>query len=156
MRKSTIVPNITMMREAVANVTQSTLLDVLLDGVEGLFFADLHFSVSPARNFDDHVEDAVILVSEERDVVPWAEGGLGPSRFKVGTVLWERSNSGMRRTLISVVCVVKYREGGHRPSSRPSTRAGPIGTSAQASDGRMRVVVNRRGCHKKTNKIGQW
>ncbi len=156
MRESTIVPDVAMMGEAVANVTQSTLLDILLDGVEGLFFRDLHFSVSPARNFDDHVEDAVVLVSEEGNVVPWADGGLGPGRFEVGAVLWERSNGVMRRTLISVIRVMKCREGKHRPSLRSSTRTGPIGTSAQASDGRMRVVVSRRGCHKKTNIIGQW
>jgi hypothetical protein len=81
-----------MVGEAVANVPQSTLLDILLDGVERLFFTDLHFSVGPAGNFDDHVEDAVVLVSKEGDVVPWADGGLGDGRFEVSAVLWERSD----------------------------------------------------------------
>ena len=88
MRESTVVPDVTMMGETVANVAQSTLLDILLDGVEGLFFTDLHFSVGPAGNFDDHVEDPVVLVSEEGDVVPWANGGLGHRRIEVGAVLW--------------------------------------------------------------------
>ena len=60
------------MREAVAHVAQPTLFDVLLDGVERLFLADLHLGVGPARDFDDHVEDAIVLVCEEGDVV---EGG---------------------------------------------------------------------------------
>ena len=92
LRESTVVPDVAMMGETVANVTQSTLLDILLDGVEGLFFTDLHFSVSPAGNFDDHIEDAIVLVSEEGDIVPWADGGLGRRRVEVGAVLWERSD----------------------------------------------------------------
>jgi len=81
-----------MVGEAIANVAQSTLLDILFDGVESLFFTYLHFSVGPAGNFNDHVEDAVILVREEGDVVPWADGGLGGSRFEVRAVLWEILN----------------------------------------------------------------
>ena len=77
-----------MVGEAVANVTQSTLLDILLDRVERLFFRYLHFSIGPAGNFHDHVEDAVVLVREEGDVVPWADGGLGDGRFEVSAVLW--------------------------------------------------------------------
>ena len=92
MRESTIVPDVTMVGEAVANVTQSTLLDILFDGVEGLFFRDLQFGVGPAGNFDNHVEDAVVLVSEEGDIVPWADVGLGGGCFEVSAVLWERSD----------------------------------------------------------------
>jgi hypothetical protein len=61
------------MREAVADVAQSTLLDVLFDGVEGLLLGDLHLCVGPARNLDDHVEDTIALVGEERDVVEWRD-----------------------------------------------------------------------------------
>ena len=80
-----------MVGKAVANIEQSTLLDILLDGIEGLFFRDLHFGVGPTGNLNDHVEDAVVLVREEGNVVPWADGGLSNSRFEVGAVLWERS-----------------------------------------------------------------
>ena len=44
-----------MVGEAVANVAEAALLDVL--------------GVGPAGDVDDHVEDAVVLVGEERDVV---------------------------------------------------------------------------------------
>jgi hypothetical protein len=81
-----------MVREAVANVTQSALLDILLDRVEGLFFGDLHFGIGPAGNLNDHVEDTVVLVSEEGDVVPWADRGLSRGRFDECTVLCERSD----------------------------------------------------------------
>ena len=57
------------MGEAVADVAQAALLDVLLDGVEGLLLAGLHLRVRPAGDLNDHVEDAVVLVREERDVV---------------------------------------------------------------------------------------
>ena len=92
LRESAVVPDIAMVRETVANITQPTLLDILLDGVEGLFFTDLHFGVGPAGNLDDHVEDAVVLVSEEGDVMPWADGGLSCGRFEVSAMLWERSD----------------------------------------------------------------
>jgi hypothetical protein len=55
--------------EAVAHVAQAALLDVLLDGIERLFLGDLHLGISPAGDFDDHVEDAIALICEERDVV---------------------------------------------------------------------------------------
>ena len=61
-----------MVGEAVADVAQTALLDVLLDGVEGLLLGDLHLGVRPAGHLDDHVEDAIVLVGEEGDVV---EGG---------------------------------------------------------------------------------
>ena len=70
--ESTVVPDITMVGEAVADETQATLLDVLFDGVEGLLLADFHLGVGPTRDLDDHVEDAIVLVGEKRDVV---EGG---------------------------------------------------------------------------------
>jgi hypothetical protein len=59
------------MREAVAYKTQSSLLNILFDWVERLLLANFHLRVGPTRNFDDHVEDAIILVGEERDVVEW-------------------------------------------------------------------------------------
>jgi len=75
LRKGTIVPDVTVMGEAVANETQTTLLDILLDGVEWLFFADLKLGVGPAGNLDDHVEDAIALIGKKRDVVEGGEDG---------------------------------------------------------------------------------
>ena len=69
LRESTVVPDVTVVREAVADVAEAALLDVLLDGVKGLLFGDLHLGVGPAGDLDDHVQDAVVLVREERDVV---------------------------------------------------------------------------------------
>lgn len=73
--ESTIVPNVSVVGEAVPDVAQFASLDVLLDGVEGLLFRDLHFGVSPAGDFDDHVEDAMVLVGEEGDVVEGGDDG---------------------------------------------------------------------------------
>ena len=61
-----------MVRETVANKTQAALLDVLFDGVEGLFLGYFHLGVGPTRDLDYHVEDAIVFVGEKRDVV---EGG---------------------------------------------------------------------------------
>lgn len=58
-----------MVREAVPDETQLATLDVLLDGVEGLFLRYLHLRIRPAGDLDNHVQDAPALVSEERDVV---------------------------------------------------------------------------------------
>jgi hypothetical protein len=65
-----------MMRETVAHVTQSSLLYVLLDGVEGLFFGDLHFCIGPTRDFYNHVENTIVLISKQWNVV---EGGYDGS-----------------------------------------------------------------------------
>jgi hypothetical protein len=72
LRESTVVPDVSVMGEAIAHVAQTTLLDVLLDRVERLLLRDLHLGIGPAGNFDDHVEDAVVLVREKWDIV---EGG---------------------------------------------------------------------------------
>ena len=58
-----------MVGEAVAHVAQAALLDVLLDGIERLLLGDFHLGVGPAGDLDDHVEDAIALIGEERDVV---------------------------------------------------------------------------------------
>lgn len=68
--ESTIVPDVSVVGETVANETQAALLGVLSDGVEGLLLGYFHLGVCPAGNFDDHVEDAIAPVGEERDVVP--------------------------------------------------------------------------------------
>lgn len=67
--ESTVIPDVPVVGEAVANETQPALLDILLDGIERLLLGNLHLRVRPARNFDDHVEDAVVLVCKKRDVV---------------------------------------------------------------------------------------
>jgi hypothetical protein len=69
LRESTVVPDVAVVREAVANEAKLALLDILLDRVEGLLLGDLHLRVGPARDLDDHVEDAIALVSEERNVM---------------------------------------------------------------------------------------
>ena len=64
-----------MVGEAVSDEAQLAALDVLLDGIEGLLLGDLHLGVRPARDLDDHVEDALGLVGEERDVVKGRDDG---------------------------------------------------------------------------------
>jgi len=75
LREGTIVPDVAVMGEAVANVSQPALLDILFDRVEGFLLGNFHFGVGPAGNLNDHVEDAIILVSEERDVMEGRDDG---------------------------------------------------------------------------------
>ena len=70
LRESTVVPDVTVVREAVTDVTETALLDILLDGVERLLLGDFHLGVGPTGDLDDHVEDAIGLVGEQRNVVP--------------------------------------------------------------------------------------
>ena len=69
LRESTVVPDVTVVREAVADVAQTALLDILLDGVEGLLLGDLELRVGPARNLNDHVEDGLLLVGVKGYIV---------------------------------------------------------------------------------------
>jgi len=57
--------------EAVANETQTTLFDVLLDGVEWFLLRNLDLGVSPTGDLDNHVEDAIALVGKKGNVVEW-------------------------------------------------------------------------------------
>ena len=87
LRECTVVPDITVVGEAVANEAQTTLLDVLLDGIEWLLLGDLEFSVGPAGDFDNHVEDTIALVCKERNVV---EGGDdGSVLFWIYAMFWQ-------------------------------------------------------------------
>ena len=88
LREGTIVPDVAVVGEAVAHVAQTTLLDVLLDGVEGLLLRHLHLRVGPAGNLDNHVQDAIVAVSEQRDVVPARDGAA--ILLDIHTVLCQR------------------------------------------------------------------
>ena len=39
--EGTVVPEVSLVREAVANIAELALLDILFDGIEGLLLADL-------------------------------------------------------------------------------------------------------------------
>jgi hypothetical protein len=84
LRKSPVVPDVPVMGEAVADVAQAAFFGVLLDGVEELLLGDFHLRVCPTGNLDNHVENAIVLVSEERNVVPG--GHNGSILFNVRTV----------------------------------------------------------------------
>lgn len=75
LRESAVVPDVPVVRETVANVSQPAFLDILLDRIEGLLLGDLHLCIGPARNLDDHIENAIVLVSEERNVVEGRDDG---------------------------------------------------------------------------------
>lgn len=75
LRECAIVPDITMVREAITHEARFVVLDILLDGIEGLFLADLQFCVGPARNLDNHVEDLVSFFCVERNVVKSRDRG---------------------------------------------------------------------------------
>ena len=70
LRESTVVPDVTVVREAVTDVTETALLDILLDGVERLLLGDFHLGVGPTGDLNDHVEDPIGLVGKQRNVVP--------------------------------------------------------------------------------------
>lgn len=86
--EGTVVPEVTLVGEAVANVAELALLGVLLDGVEELLLGDLNtmlgqrqfplagfrsayllLGVGPAGNLNDHVEDCLLSVGIEGDIV---------------------------------------------------------------------------------------
>jgi hypothetical protein len=67
--EGTVVPNVPVVGEAVTDIAQAALLDVLLDGVERLLLGDFHLGIGPAGNLDDHVENAIVPICKERDVM---------------------------------------------------------------------------------------
>ena len=102
--KGAIVPEVALVREAVADEAQLALLDVLLDGVEEFLLGDLgvdhmlavvcgamikstvdwnptamaktylHLAIGPARDLNDHVQDGLLLVGVEGDIVERRDG----------------------------------------------------------------------------------
>jgi hypothetical protein len=72
--EGTVVPEVTLVGEAVSDVSKLALLDVLLDGVEELLLGDLKLSVGPSRNLNDHVQDSLLLVGVERNIVERRDG----------------------------------------------------------------------------------
>jgi hypothetical protein len=84
LRECTVVPDVAVVGEAVANETQTTLLDVLFDGVEWFLLGDLELGVGPTGDLYNHVEDAIVLVGKESNVV---EGGdCGSVLFRIDAV----------------------------------------------------------------------
>lgn len=75
LREGAVVPNVTVVGEAVTNETQTTLLDVLFDGIERLLLGDLELGVGPTGDLDNHVEDTIALIGEERNVVEGGDDG---------------------------------------------------------------------------------
>jgi hypothetical protein len=100
LRECTVVPEVTLVGEAVADEAQLALLDVLLDGVEEFLLGDLeagagsaiegddeesrtatataethlHLAIGPARDLNDHVQDGLLLVGVQRDIVEGRDG----------------------------------------------------------------------------------
>ena len=83
-----------MVGEAVTDKAQTTLLDVLLDGVESLLLGDLQLGVRPARNLDDHVEDAIVGIGEKRDIVEGRDDGV-VVLLDEHTVFWTKSGESL-------------------------------------------------------------
>ncbi|KAI3488210.1 hypothetical protein L1887_47749 [Cichorium endivia] len=77
LREGAVVPDVALVREAVAHKAQLALLGVLLEGVEVLLLADLHLGVGPARDLDNHVEHRLALVGEQRHIVERRRGQAG-------------------------------------------------------------------------------
>ncbi|KAH3663826.1 hypothetical protein OGAPHI_005229 [Ogataea philodendri] len=69
LRESTVVVDVTVVRETVSDESQLTLLGVLNDRVELLFLGNLQLGVGPSWNFDNHVQDLLGLISIQWDVM---------------------------------------------------------------------------------------
>lgn len=69
LRESTVVPDVAMMGEAVADITEFALLDVLLDRVKQLVLGDFQLGIGPTRHFNNHVQNTLFLVSKQRNVM---------------------------------------------------------------------------------------
>ena len=94
LRERAVIPDVAMVGEAVADEAKLVALDVLLDRIEGLLLRDLHFGIGPARNLDDHVEYVLVLVGEQRNVVPWAD--RRPIGLDVHAVFCEDAKMGLK------------------------------------------------------------
>ncbi len=69
MREGSVVPDVTVMREAVSHKSEFALLDVLLDRVEFLVLRNLELGVGPSRYFNNHVQDSLFLVGIKGNIV---------------------------------------------------------------------------------------
>ena len=98
--EGTVVPEVALVGEAVADEAELALLGVLLDGVQELVLGDLSYhclsastlqsvlaplwqqargtdlllGIGPARDLDDHVKDGLLGIGVERDVVEGRDG----------------------------------------------------------------------------------
>lgn len=87
LRKGTVVPDVALVREAVANKAQLALLGVLLERVEVLLLADLHLGVGPSGDLDNHVEDRLALIGEQRHIVERRRRHTGLGVLEVDTIV---------------------------------------------------------------------
>lgn len=87
LREGTVVPDVALVRERVADVAKLALLSVLLERVEGVLLADLHLGVGPPRDLNNEVEDTVRLVRKQRHVVEGREREASSLGLKVHAVV---------------------------------------------------------------------
>ena len=78
LRKGSVVPDVSVVGEAVPHKAETTTSDILLDRIERLLLGYLHLCVGPSRDFNDHVQYVLVLVGKKGDVV---EGRLDTSIF---------------------------------------------------------------------------
>jgi len=94
LRESAIVPNVSMMGEAVTDKAQFASFDILLDGIERFLLRDLHLSVCPTGNLNNHIENASRLISEERDIMEGRDyRSVLLSVDSVFECVWSRNNA---------------------------------------------------------------
>jgi len=146
LREGTIVPDVTVVGEAVADETQTTLFDVLLDGIEWLFLGDLELGVGPAGDLDNHVEDAIALVGKERNVV---EGGDdGSVLFWIDTMLWREMVSQLATDVCGIVRDLPKVWGA--PTTRVENSGGTMRWRRQEEEEEEKRTVNHGRCRKET------
>lgn len=87
LRERTVVVNITLVGEAVTHKTELALLGVLNDGVELLLLGNLELSVSPAGNFNHHVQNGLLGVRVQGNIME-RRHNLAGVVLDVNLVLW--------------------------------------------------------------------
>lgn len=69
LRKCAIIPNVPMIWKSVGDIAQSTMFDILLDGIECFTSGNFHFGIGPPRYFNHHVVNIIWIVSTQWNVV---------------------------------------------------------------------------------------
>ena len=93
LRESTIIPDITMVRETIADIPKFTFFHILFYWIKQFFFGNLikstkkhysqfqlllsnffethlHFSICPPRNFHDKIQNGLVLIRKQGNIMP--------------------------------------------------------------------------------------
>jgi len=69
LREGTVVPEVSLVREAVSDKAKLALLGVLENWVELILLGDLHLCIGPAWDLNDHVKNGLLLIGVQWDIM---------------------------------------------------------------------------------------